>query len=408
VCRAAVLIVLSSVLAIQACDKVALVAPTGTTITLYTNSQFLAVNGTADITASVIEANGYPVQNGTTVTFTTSLGTVEPSDAKTHDGKATVKLLAGTVSGTAEVNAFSGSSSAKATVKLLIGTAAVGQVLVSATPPTVPATGGTVQIVATVQDTGGNNLLGVPVNFTTDFGTLVPDTAVSDSNGNARTVLTTSQSATVTATAGAKNATAKVTALAVPTITITPPSTTPSVGVPASFTINVTAGANSSPITDVTVDFGEGRPVSLGAVNGSITVSHTYDVADDYTVTVTARDATGVTANAAVPVTVFPAVPFTLEVAASSGRVNQPITITATAPPGSPQINKFVWSLGGPLDPAIDPDGDGIVETSRPTVSIRYVGMPCNATTCVVQIQVTAEAEQNRFGFGSTTTTITQ
>ncbi|HOC18261.1 MAG TPA: Ig-like domain-containing protein, partial [Vicinamibacterales bacterium] len=270
VCRAAVLIVLSSVLAIQACDKVALVAPTGTTITLYTNSQFLAVNGTADITASVIEANGYPVQNGTTVTFTTSLGTVEPSDAKTHDGKATVKLL--------------------------IGTAAVGQVLVSATPPTVPATGGTVQIVATVQDTGGNNLLGVPVNFTTDFGTLVPDTAVSDSNGNARTVLTTSQSATVTATAGAKNATAKVTALAVPTITITPPSTTPSVGVPASFTINVTAGANSSPITDVTVDFGEGRPVSLGAVNGSITVSHTYDVADDYTVTVTARDATGVTA----------------------------------------------------------------------------------------------------------------
>ncbi|MBP1634477.1 MAG: polycystin cation channel protein, partial [Acidobacteria bacterium] len=227
-------------LALQACDKVALVAPSGTTITLYTNAQFLPVNASADVTASVIEANGYPVQNGTTVTFTTSLGTLQPSEAKTQDGKAIVKLMAGTVSGTAEVNAFSGSNSAKATVKVLIGTAAVGQVLLSASPPTVPSTGGVpVNIVATVQDAGGNNLSGVGVNFTTDFGTLSLDSAITDASGQARTVLTTSQSATVTATAGAKNATAKVTALAVPTVTITPPSTTPSVGVPASFTVSV-------------------------------------------------------------------------------------------------------------------------------------------------------------------------
>ena len=402
-CLAAALAVLLPALAIQGCDKVALVAPTGTTITLYTNAQFLPVNGSAEVTASVIEANGYPVQNGTTVTFTTSLGAVEPSEAKTQDGKATVKLLAGTVSGTAEVNAFSGSSAAKATVKLMIGAAAVGQVLVSASPPTVPATGGTVQIVAIVQDTGGNGLSGVPVNFTTDFGTLSPDTAISDASGHARATLNTSQSATVTATAGAKNATAKVTALAVPTVTITPPSTTPSVGVPAAFTINVAAGANSSPITNVTVDFGEGGPIALGAVNGSVTVTHTFTRARTYTVTVTARDASGATTTSSIPVDVFAAVPFTLEVSASSGRINSPITITATPPVGAPAISTYEWNVGSP----VVGDTDGVIITTRPTLTVVYPAMPCSSPSCVVQITVTATGVDGRLGFGSTTTTIT-
>lgn len=391
-------------LALQACDKVALVAPSGTTITLYTNAQFLPVNASADVTASVIEANGYPVQNGTTVTFTTSLGTLQPSEAKTQDGKAIVKLMAGTVSGTAEVNAFSGSNSAKATVKVLIGTAAVGQVLLSASPPTVPSTGGVpVNIVATVQDAGGNNLSGVGVNFTTDFGTLSLDSAITDASGQARTVLTTSQSATVTATAGAKNATAKVTALAVPTVTITPPSTTPSVGVPASFTVSVTAGANSSPIVDATIDFDDGKRVSLGALNGSATVPHTFTTSGTFTISVTARDASGVTARASVPVEVFPAVPFTLEVSASSGRVNTPITITATPPVGSPVILGYEWNVGGP----VVGDADGVITTSLPTLTVVYPAMPCSTSTCTVQITVTARGADGRIGFGSTTTTIT-
>ncbi|HSK09146.1 MAG TPA: PKD domain-containing protein [Vicinamibacterales bacterium] len=395
--RLAALIVLTFALAVQGCDKVALVAPSGATITLFTNAQFLPINGSVQVTASVVEANGYPVQNGTTVTFTTSLGTMEPSEAKTQDGKATARLIAGQVSGTAEVNAFSGSNSAGATVQVLIGAAAAGTILVSASPSTIPSTGGTVNLVATVQDAGGNGLSGVPVNFTTDFGTLSPDVAVSDASGHARSALTTNQTATVTASAGGQSGTVTVTATAVPTLTITPPTTTPSVGVSASFTVNVQAGTNSSPIRNVTVNFGDGSQVSLGAATGSVTIPHTYLQSGNFTVTATATDSSGQSSTVSVPVDVFPAVPFTLEMSASSGRVGQPITVTATPPVGSPVITNYQWNLG----PA------GIVNTAIPTVTAIYNSMPCSASTCVVQLTVTATGADGRVGFGSTTTTIT-
>ncbi len=405
--RAVILAVVSSVLAIQACDKVALVAPSGAKITLITNAQFLPVNGSADITASVIEANGYPVQNGTTVTFTTSLGTLEPSEAKTQDGKATVKLLAGTVSGTAQVSAFSGSNAVEEPIEILIGGAAVEQVLVSATPSTVPSTGGTVQVVATVRDAGGNSLSGVPVNFSTDFGRLNPDTAISDASGHARSTLTTSQTATVTASAGAQEGTVTVTALAVPTVSITPPEATPSVGVSATFVIEVTAGSNGdasqSPIREVEVDWGDGTRTSLGALNGERPVPHTYRTAGTFTITVTATDALGQTVRTSVPVEIFPAVPFTLEVSASSGRVNTPITITATPPVGAPAIVRYEWNVGAP----VVGDSDGVIATAVPTVTVVYPALPCGTPTCVVQITVTATGADGRIGFGSATTTIT-
>ena len=87
-----------------------LTAPTGSTVTLFTNTTILPVNGTAEITATVLEAAGTFVQNGTVVTFTTTLGTLDPAEARTKNGKATVRLLAGTRSGRATVRAFSGST----------------------------------------------------------------------------------------------------------------------------------------------------------------------------------------------------------------------------------------------------------------------------------------------------------
>jgi hypothetical protein len=398
--RPIALALVSCALAIMACDKVALVAPSGATITLFTNAQFLPVNGSADITASVIEDNGYPVQNGTTVTFTTSLGTVEPTEAKTKDGKATVRLLAGQLSGTAQVNAFSGSNEASAAIEILIGGAAVQQVLVSASPSTVPSTGGSVQVVATVQDAGGNALPGVPVNFATDFGRLNPDTAVSDASGHARSTLTTSQTATITVRAGAQEGTATVTALPVPTVSITPPDTTPSAGVSASFTIEATAGDNSSPIREVEVSWGDGSEISLGALNGSRTVPHTYRRAGTFTVRVTATDAAGQTVTTSVPIEVFPAVPFILEVAAASGRVDIPITATATLPPGAPPILRYEWDFG-----------DGTTQTtSIPTVTHTYTTarFPPTLTSFIYTIQVTARGADGRDGFGSAQTTITR
>src|SRR5471032_3222217 len=66
-----------------ACSKVPLLAPSGSTIILTSAATALPVNGTATIIAQVLEAAGTPPQDGTLVTFTTTLGSVQPSQAET-------------------------------------------------------------------------------------------------------------------------------------------------------------------------------------------------------------------------------------------------------------------------------------------------------------------------------------
>ena len=85
-----------SALLTVACQKVPLLAPSGSTITLTSSATALPVNGTADIIAQVIEAAGTPPHSGTLVTFTTNLGSVQPSEAETDlSGRVVVKYVAG-------------------------------------------------------------------------------------------------------------------------------------------------------------------------------------------------------------------------------------------------------------------------------------------------------------------------
>ena len=116
-----------------ACEKVPLLAPTGSTITLTTATNALPVNGTATIVAQVLEAGGTPPHSGTAVNFTTSLGTIEPADAQTDaSGRVTVTFTAGNANGTASIAAASGGASTgtNGLVRIAVGAAAVGQVIV--------------------------------------------------------------------------------------------------------------------------------------------------------------------------------------------------------------------------------------------------------------------------------------
>ena len=70
-----------SCLAAMACQRVALLAPTGSTITLTALSSALPLSGSTNIIAQVIEPAGTPPQRGTLITFTTSLGSIEPVEA---------------------------------------------------------------------------------------------------------------------------------------------------------------------------------------------------------------------------------------------------------------------------------------------------------------------------------------
>src|SRR5262245_27063902 len=119
-------------LLVASCEKVSLVAPSGSSITLTAQATALPANGTTDIIALVLEAAGTPPHSGTVITFSTTLGSIEPDEARTDtSGRVIVKFRAGTNSGTAIINATSGGATTIRTdgsgaVRIAVGTAAVG------------------------------------------------------------------------------------------------------------------------------------------------------------------------------------------------------------------------------------------------------------------------------------------
>ena len=202
--RASIAILVLGTALAAACDKMPLVAPSQSTINLLAAAASVSPSGSVDIIATVTEQAGTPVQNGTVVSFATTLGHIDPAEARTQNGKVTVKFTADGRSGTATVTAFSGGAE-RASIDLPVGGAAATLVIVRADPGAIPAGGGSVQIVAQVRDEPGNALSGVPVTFSTTAGALSPGTATTDGNGEARTTLTSTLEAVVTAQAGSQS-----------------------------------------------------------------------------------------------------------------------------------------------------------------------------------------------------------
>ena len=62
-----------------ACERVQLLAPTNSTITVTAPNRVLPLGGSTEVSAFVLEQSGTPVQNGTVVRFTATLGSVSPA-----------------------------------------------------------------------------------------------------------------------------------------------------------------------------------------------------------------------------------------------------------------------------------------------------------------------------------------
>jgi hypothetical protein len=338
---------------VVACDQVPLTSPTGSTISLSIDRSILPLNGQATVRAVVTESSGTPVHNGTTVTFQPSIGRTDPVDAQTVNGIATVTYLAGAVSGTGFIHAFSGGArtgagnTSSGGIEVKIGAAAAGGMSVSASPSSISQSGGTVTISALVMDPSNNPLPGVSVLFTATAGTLSATTALSDANGIARTQLTTTQTTTVTASAGTARSEVQVPASSAPAITITALDTG-TVGRPVSITVAVTAGGtggNNTPrqVQSLTLNFGDGATETRTNVTGSAGFTHTYQSAGGFTITASATDVAGNTGvasksiaidHAPLPtITTFTASPNPVP-PANNGLTN----ITVTAAPGNTAV----------------------------------------------------------------------
>ncbi|HKV98583.1 MAG TPA: Ig-like domain-containing protein [Vicinamibacterales bacterium] len=376
-----------------ACNKTPLVAPSGSSITLLA-SPSVTSDGSVEITAVVIEGGlssgtggsttvtpgaGTPVQNGTLVSFTTSLGHVEPAEARTSNGKATTKYFGDGQIGTATITAISGASSK--TLDLAVGSPPA-HVVLTANPAALPAGGGSTTVVAQVQDQFGNGVNRATVTFTTNAGTLAPTFAQTDSNGFATTTLTSTGAAAVTATtagipatsggtATSLTATVNVTIKTKVTVTLTAP-TGITVSVPATFAVTVSAAAGAAIVNDVVIDFGDGNKQSLGQVTSSAQATNLFGKAGATTVKVTATDTDGQTTTVSSPIVVAPL--SAVGVAnPSSVALGGSILFTVTTTAGA-LIDHYVFDFG---------DGDG---ASGPSNAQSHVYLTKGGHTAIITV----------------------
>ena len=253
-------------------------------------------------------------------------------------------------------------------MQINVGSAAVDHVLLSATPQTLGPGGGTSTVSARVENVSGAGVPGVPVTFTADAGSLSPATATTDDSGTATSVLTTSQKATVTANVAGKTATVTVNLNPRTGVTLAAPTTPIAAGVPASFTVGVSATAN---IRDVTMDFGDGSQQSLGAISGSTTVQHTYGDVGHVLGAGHRRWMRAASANrSARLVTILPAQPPAVTITASNNNpsVGETVILTATASGATSTILSYQWNLGAnAVPPTAETTGNQLTVTYTAT-----------------------------------------
>ncbi|HEX6324337.1 MAG TPA: PKD domain-containing protein [Vicinamibacterales bacterium] len=386
----------AAAVAVSACDKAPLLAPGGTVIFLNAASSSVAATGTVDIIAVLLEqgttssgngtgssttpASGTPVHNGTLVSFTSTIGRIEPAEARTENGKVTVRFIGDGRSGAATILAYSGG--ARTELTLNVGAAAAERIHVSA--GSLGSTGGTTTVSATVEDASGNPLSGIAVQFSTTRGTLSANSAVTNSAGIATVSLTTSGEAIVTATAGATTGTVTITPAARSGLTLTPPATI-TASAPAQFTVGVTSGAA---VQNVRVNFGDGTVRDLGAISGLQPVTHVYGRSGNFTVTATATMTDGTTEpSVAAPVSVgtyqvgITATPQTTTSGSS-------VSFTASVTPNTVNVDHYLWNFG---------DGSAVRRTDGPTTSHTFTttGTPSNYTVTVTVVPVVGDARSN-------------
>ena len=330
-----------------ACDAAPLVAPTRSTLTLVAAAGIVPVGGSTEVTARVVEAAGTPVHDGTIVSFSATLGRIDPPEVATVGGRADATFTAGAASGVADLRAYSGEAAA-GPVQVTVGAAAAASLRVTARPGSLPPSGGESALTATVFDGARNPLPGVPVSFSADAGVLREVAATSDAGGAARTVLVTSTTATVTASAGdGVEAAATVTVDPVTAITLTSAPETPVAWQTVTFTVELRNETHA--IRGARIAFGDGRSQDLGAAPRAV-VSHAYREPGTYTVTVRATDAAGHAASASTAVRVDPAPGLGVTVSASPAEpaAGRPVTFTVTVSPpaNGPSVDGVTIDFG--------------------------------------------------------------
>ena len=265
--------------------------------------------------------NGSPVQ-GAPVTFAiggTGTGTGilgSPSTQTNANGVAQTSLTTNQTTTVTATVATAGSTTA-VTANVVVTALAAPTVTLACAPPTGGFSVG-VAVNCTITPTvatGGTAIQNVTVNWGDGTGEQ-PQGNVTGSTAISH-VYTASGTYTVTVSAtdlNGQRGTAVVTLVVqriLPTISITASATTGSVGVPISFTVTP-ASNQPQPITNVTVDFGDGTTRDLGVISSATTVAKSYGSEGTFTVTATVTDQSGQRGNGTTQVVIGRSAPPTI------------------------------------------------------------------------------------------------
>jgi hypothetical protein len=278
--RARPLAALAVLLGALSCSKATPVAPSGSVLSISANPSQISLNGASTITIFGSKANGNPLDPGTQIRLSTTLGTIDGITTVKSGGTATAVLQGDGRSGAATVTAATGAGTAATAMTMVQIGVATGQkptLLVSASPSNV-AVGGNAQVTIIARNSDGSPVsAGQSVILTTTLGTLHPTTPSTNSAGIATSRLdvgTQAGTATVSAVLGSSDA-------ATTMVTIRDAAT--SIGLianPSSITFSGTSGSTT---LTAFVNDSQGLPVAGAAVNFSADKSVMFDHVQAFT-----------------------------------------------------------------------------------------------------------------------------
>jgi hypothetical protein len=361
--RFLLLILLSILFVFAGCDQVDFTAPTGSTLTITATPPAINANGISTLTVVGVRGggSGAPLPDDTAITFTTTLGSINPNPAMTKNGVATSTLHAGPQSGTASITAASGTIKTEA-INVIIGEARPVHIVLTANPSNLPISGGKVTLRARVTDTDGNPIQGVAVVFEATTGTLRSGSRAvrTDSNGVADDNLDAFIDSTVTATTSnaiSDQVTIEVGGAGPQTCSFAVSPSNPNIDETVFFTDTSLAGSGNPPIVQFLWDFGD------GSQDSGQSVSHEYSESGTFTVVHTIVDSLGFSTSCTQDVTVQGGNP----ICAFTFSPNNPIAgvttidFDASASSDDKGINTFEWDFD---------DGTQAIETDPQTTHI--------------------------------------
>ncbi|HTG35913.1 MAG TPA: PKD domain-containing protein [Thermoanaerobaculia bacterium] len=199
------LVPMLAMLAAVGCDKASPVAPSGSILAVSANPTRIALNGSSTITIIGRKPDGNPLNPGTEIHLSATLGSIPSIVTTNGSGTATATFQSNGRLGTARISAAIGTAPAgggtttdtpppstptSASIDVQVG-ASAKTITLQPTPTSIQSTGGDVKLLAIVRDSDGQPLPNQGVNFTTDLGTLNSRGGIVNTNaqGEARDTL---------------------------------------------------------------------------------------------------------------------------------------------------------------------------------------------------------------------------